>query len=36
VLGHLFVSRDKRGDLVGQITLGPKRFSISWRKISTR
>jgi hypothetical protein len=36
LLGHLFVSRDKHGDLVGQITLGPKRYSISWRKISTR
>jgi hypothetical protein len=36
LLGHLFVSRDKHGDLVGQIELGPKRYSISWRKISTR
>jgi hypothetical protein len=36
VLGRLFVSRDKHGDLVGQITLGRKRYSISWHKISTR
>jgi hypothetical protein len=36
LLGRLFVSRDKHGDLVGQITLGPKRYVISWRKISTR
>jgi hypothetical protein len=36
VLGRLLVSRDKHGDLVGQITLGRKRYSISWHKISTR
>jgi hypothetical protein len=36
LLGHLFVSRNKHGDLAGQIELGPKRYSISWRKISTR
>jgi hypothetical protein len=36
LLGHLVVSRTKHGDLVGQIELGPKRYAISWRKISTR
>jgi hypothetical protein len=36
LLGHLVVSRTKHGDLAGQITLGQKRYVISWRKISTR
>ena len=36
LLGHLVVSRNKHGDLAGQIELGPKRYSTSWRKISTR
>jgi hypothetical protein len=36
LLGRLFVSRNKHGDLVGQIELGQKRYSLSWRKISTR
>jgi hypothetical protein len=36
LLGHLVVRRTKHGDLAGQIELGPKRYPISWRKISTR
>jgi hypothetical protein len=36
LLGRMFVSRNKHGDLVGQIELEQKTYSISWRKISTR
>ena len=36
LLGRLFVSRTKRGDLVGQIKLASRRYSISWHKFSAQ
>jgi hypothetical protein len=36
LLGRLFVDRTKRGDLVGQIKLASRRYSISWHKFSAR
>jgi hypothetical protein len=36
LLGHLFVSRTKQGDLVGQLELGARRYAIRWHKFSTQ
>lgn len=36
LLGRLFVTRGRTGDLVGHIGLGSRRYAISWRKFSGR
>jgi len=32
LLGHLYLTRSKTGDLVGQIELANRRFAITWHK----